>query len=74
MSIEHIKNLLRDLDQIINDASHKNIFALLADFKDLSDQLKGILPELKEMKKEDVPQILEESYKLLKSIISLITK
>ncbi len=44
MSVEHSKKVIADLSAIINDGAHKNIFHLLADFKQLAEDAHGLLP------------------------------
>jgi hypothetical protein len=71
MSVEQSKKVLHDFAQIIEDGEHANIFHLLSDFKSLSEDEHGVLPELKSLSKEDALELAEASYELIKTIIGV---
>lgn len=71
MSVEHSKKVLVDLGKIMDDGKHHNIFHVLADLKELSEDTHGLLPELEHLSKEDGLQLAAAAYELIKSMIGV---
>jgi len=72
MSVEQSKKVLHDLSEIVIDGSHKNIFHLLSDFKSLSEDVHGVLPELHSLRKEDAMALSESAYELVRAMVAVL--
>ena len=71
MNIDQSKKVIKDLSCIVNDLNHKNIFHMISDFKSLSQDIHGVLPELQDLDKSEAIELLESSYELVRALLAV---